>query len=162
MLAPAFFEQGALGEVFLRVQNEDLGRRVLHLELMGDHRNPLIGAGRAAIGVRGGDHGKSAALRHRLDLRLQKLRLRSGLVGVRHRFGHVERPARHGIVHKIDPRCDHQTIIGQHIAIAQGDGAGRTVHAGRHVLHHIDAHARQRAIGVTKAVKLAETADIEV
>jgi hypothetical protein len=53
---PAILEQGLLGEVGLGVGDDDLRRRVPLLQDMGDHRDPLIGAGRAAVGVRRRDH----------------------------------------------------------------------------------------------------------
>jgi hypothetical protein len=84
VLLPALHEQALLGEVLLRVDDDDARFLVaLGLEHVRHHRHALVGAGRAAVGIGRRDHHDGRAVRQRVELALEQLRLRAGLPGVR-------------------------------------------------------------------------------
>ena len=75
VLFPAGHEQALLGELRLRVKNDDLAGRVTLFQQVRDHRYTLIRARRAAIRVRRRHHHESPALLHLQNLVAKKLDL---------------------------------------------------------------------------------------
>ena len=130
---------------------------------MGHHRDPLVGPRRAAEGVRRRDHAIGAALRHGLDLRLEKLGLRASLVGVRHAVLLRQIPSGNGPVAEVDARREHEAVVGQAAPAREPHAALVAVDGDRPVVHHVDpVICGQRAVAVPDRRPVAEAADIEV
>ena len=126
------------------------------------HRDPLIGAGGASIGVRRGYHRICAALRHRHNLSLQKLALGSGLIRMWHRVLRREIPALNRALDKIDPRRQDEFVIGQRGSTRQAYHFFITINANGPIMHNVDATGRKLAIGMADIIKLFYPAQIKI
>ena len=83
---PRRLEQLLLGERVLGVEQEQLGARLLRLEIARDQAGAFVRTGRTAIRIgRRRDH-HDAAIRHRFELAAQQQGLLAGLPGMRHAF----------------------------------------------------------------------------
>ena len=163
MALPAVLEQPLLGEFLLGVDDQDLCRRIGLIQNMGHHRNPLVGPRRAAERVGRRDHAIDAALRHGLDLRLQKLGLRAGLVGVRHAVLLRQVPPRNGPRPEVDARREDEAVVGEAAPARQPHAPRVAVDGDRPVVYDVDPMTcGEGAVAVADRREVAEAAEIEV
>ena len=112
MFGPGFEEERLLGELILRVENDQLRFRFGGLQIMGDQARAFIGAGRAAEGGEGHGHDDGAAILHGFELLSQKLCLRAGLPCVRHDVGREFVIAFQRIPANVDAGGEDEPVIG--------------------------------------------------
>ena len=108
ILVERLFEDGLLRERLLRIEDDELRLRLLGLQEMADHAGPLVGTGRAAIGIGRRGHDDETAVRQRQQLFLQEPRLLAALPGVRHQLGGIRRIAFDRLELEIDARRDDE------------------------------------------------------
>ena len=135
---PAVLEQPLLGELLLGVDDQDLRRRIGLFQNMGHHRDALIGPRRAAEGVRRRHHAISAALRQGLDLRLEKLGLRAGLVSVRHAVLLRQVPSGNGPRPEVDARRQDEAVVSEAGPAREPHAPLVAVDGDRPVVHDVD------------------------
>ena len=163
VLVEGLGEHGLLGEGLLGIEDDELRLGLLGLEVVGDHARPLVGAGRAAVGIAGHHHRHRAAVAHGNqlvpDLALARSRRR---VAVRHDAGGLARVAFDGVVLDVDARRQHEPVVGVGAAAARLHGLLGGVDVGGEVVHHLDAQPPQPAVAVVERFQRAEAADVEV
>ncbi|GBD42510.1 hypothetical protein HRbin39_01904 [bacterium HR39] len=133
MAVPGILEERLLGELVLGVQHEDLGLGLVLLQIVRDHAHPLVGTGRAAVGVGRRRHHHRATVLHGLELRPQQRRLLAGLVGVGHDHGGRLVVALDGVVAEVDARRDDEGVVVQHASAGEPHLPLPGVHLDRHV-----------------------------
>lgn len=159
---PALLEQPLFREAFLAVQQQDLRGRLMRLQVMRHHRGALIGSRRTTEGAIGDRHDKASAILHRLQLRLQGLRLRPGLPGMQRQFRRRLVIAFQRIPAEIDPRRQHQPVIRQRGSILQHHPPRRAIDILRHGMNDLDPRRAQIAVTMRDAVPVPQSAQIEV
>jgi hypothetical protein len=152
-----------LGEFALGVEQDDLRFRLLRLQIMGDHADPLVGAGRAAerVGRRGKHH--KAAIVHRAELLDQHLGLPARAeIGMRHHFGSFGRIALDGVIFQRDAGREHELVIGDAVAPLEPDLALRAVYIARR--GHDEAHTQffQAVIIMHERFEAQQAANMQV
>jgi hypothetical protein len=142
------FEQALLGERVVGVGDQHLG--LVHarvLEVAGDLRGALVGAGRAA--ERAGRHGddEGLAVLHAFQLLLQHQGLRAGFPGMRMRgVGHSSLWPSMAAKLKSMPGESTKRVVVEGLAAFQLDGFLGGVDAGGVVEHHVDAALLQAVV----------------
>ena len=114
VVVPGLGEQAFLRDyVGVGVEHDQLGLRLVLLEIARNQAGALVWAGRAAEGhQRHADHHRAAIL-HRLQLLAQQGRLRAGLPGVRENLRCPGVITFDFIGHEVDAGRDDQAVIGE-------------------------------------------------
>ena len=152
---PGGLEQLLLAELVLGVQHQQLRARLVGLQIPCHQARALIGAGRAAIGVRGHRHHHGPAIRHGAELVAQQRRLRPGLPGVRHALRRGFGVAGQGIEAEVDAGREDEAVVVEGAAV-MADAPGCGVHAGGGGAHEANAGGGHLVPAEALLVQLAQ------
>ena len=129
---------------------------------MREHRDALVGSGRAAIGIGRRDHHDGVAVLQRVELLDQELGLRSGLPGVRHDLRGRFRIAGHRVELDVDPGRDHEAVIGNALAAREHDLALVAIDRSRGLVHELHPLLAHLVVAMGDRLERAVAADIDV
>ena len=161
---PAFLEQALLGELRLRIDDDDLGiSEALFRQHMREHRGALVGAGRTAVRVGRRDHDDLLAVLDGIEPGFQQFGLRTSLPGVRHDLGCLLGIARHGVPDQAYTRRHHQPVVGNAAAVGHDDFPGLPVDGLGHLVDDGDPVVRgELLVVVIDRIEGAVSAQIKV
>ena len=120
-LGPGGLEQPLLGERVLGVEHDQLGARLLRLEIVRDQARALVGPGRAAERIRRRCDHDEPAVRHGLELPAQQQGLLARAPGMRHMRGRRLVVAGQRAPADVDAGRQHEPVVRQARAVGERD-----------------------------------------
>ena len=127
---------------------------------MRDHARALVGTRRTPVRVWRRRHDHNAALRHCLQLCLEKHSLLARPPRVRHRLSDFAAITLDRIEADVDARGQHEAVVGDLRAADERDGLARGIDIDRHVGDDIDVLRLQLLIGVRERLQRTEAAEV--